>query len=83
MARQRWRQAALIVGGWTLVALFLFTKNLAARMLRQDPSPWVDILLAWLIGSYASAALTPAILWLGDRFPFGRCLLYTSPSPRD
>jgi two-component system, LytTR family, sensor kinase len=72
MTRQRWRKAALIVGGWTLVALFLFTKNLAARMTRQDPSPWVDILLAWLIGSYASAALTPAILWLGDRFPFGR-----------
>jgi two-component system LytT family sensor kinase len=72
MTRQRWRQAALIVGGWTLVALFLFTKNLAARMLRQDPSPWEDILLAWLIGSYASAALTPAILWLGDRYPFGR-----------
>jgi signal transduction histidine kinase len=72
MTRQRWRTAALIVGGWTLVALFLFTKNLAARMLRQDPSPWFDILLAWLIGSYASAALTPAILWLGDRYPFGR-----------
>ncbi|MEO5820245.1 MAG: histidine kinase, partial [Vicinamibacteraceae bacterium] len=67
-----WRKAALIVGGWTLVALFLFSKNLAARMLRQDPSPWFDILLAWLIGSYASAALTPAILWLGERFPFGR-----------
>jgi two-component system LytT family sensor kinase len=72
MTRQRWQKAALIVGGWTLVALFLFTKNLAARMLRQDPSPWIDILLAWLIGSYASAALTPFILWLGDRFPFGR-----------
>src|SRR5687768_949615 len=72
MTRQRWQKAALIIGGWTLVALFLFTKNLAARMLRQDPSPWEDILLAWLIGSYASAALTPAILWLGDRYPFGR-----------
>jgi two-component system, LytTR family, sensor kinase len=72
MTRQGWRKAAIIVGGWTLVALFLFTKNLAARMLRQDPSPWIDILLAWLIGSYASAALTPAVLWLGERFPFGR-----------
>jgi two-component system LytT family sensor kinase len=72
MTGQRWRTAALIVGGWTLVALFLFTKNLAARMLRQDPSPWFDILLAWLIGSYASAALTPAILWLGDRYPLAR-----------
>ena len=72
MTRQRWRKAALIVGGWTLVALFLFSKNLVARMLRNDPSPWFDILLAWLIGSYASAALDPAILWLGDRYPFGR-----------
>ena len=72
MTRQRWRKAALIVGGWTLVALFLFSKNLTARMFRQDPSPWFDFLLAWLIGSYASAALTPAILWLGERYPFGR-----------
>ena len=72
MTRQRWRTAALIVGGWTLVALFLFTKHLAERTLRQDASPWVDVLVAWLIGSYASAALTPAILWLGDRYPFRR-----------
>jgi signal transduction histidine kinase len=70
--RGRLLRAGLIVLGWTLVALFLFSKNLAARMLRDDPTPWVDILLAWLIGSYASAALTPAILWLGDRFPFGK-----------
>jgi signal transduction histidine kinase len=72
MTGRRWRTAALIVGGWTLVALFLFTKHLAERTLRQDPSPWADVLIAWLIGSYASAALTPAILWLGDRYPFGR-----------
>jgi two-component system LytT family sensor kinase len=72
MTRQRWRMAALIVGGWTLVALFLFTKYLAQRTLRQDPTPWADVLVAWLIGSYASAALTPAVLWLGDRYPFGR-----------
>jgi signal transduction histidine kinase len=65
-------RAGLIVLGWTLVALFLFSKNLAARMLRADTTPWQDILVAWLIGSYASAALTPGILWLGDRFPFGR-----------
>ena len=45
------RKAALIVGGWTLVALFLFTKNLAARTTaRRIRSPWFDILLAWLIG---------------------------------
>jgi signal transduction histidine kinase len=62
-------RACVIVGGWTLVALFLFSKNLAARLLRSDPSPWQDLLIAWLLGSYISAALTPGILWLGDRFP--------------
>jgi two-component system, LytTR family, sensor kinase len=62
-------RGAIIVGGWTLVALFLFSKNLAARLLRDDPTSWQDLLIAWLLGSYISAALTPGILWLGDHFP--------------
>jgi two-component system, LytTR family, sensor kinase len=69
MTRQRWQQAALIAGGWTFVALFLFSKNMAGRLLRNDPTPWQDILIAWLLGSLVSAALTPAVLWLGERFP--------------
>jgi signal transduction histidine kinase len=69
LSRPWLRRASIIIGGWTLVALFLFTKNLAARLLRADPSPWQDLLIAWLLGSYISAALTPGILWLGDRWP--------------
>jgi two-component system, LytTR family, sensor kinase len=71
-ARYPWRKAALIVGGWTLVALFLFSKNMAGRLLRDDPLPWQDVLIAWLLGSLTSAVLTPAILWLGERFPMRR-----------
>jgi len=62
----------IIVGGWTATALFLFTKNLAGRLLRHDPTPWQEILAAWLAGSYISAAMTPAVLWLGHRFPIRR-----------
>lgn len=69
MTRQRWQQAALIAGGWAFVALFLFSKNMAGRLLRDDPTPWQDILTAWMLGSLVSAALTPGILWLGERFP--------------
>jgi two-component system, LytTR family, sensor kinase len=71
-ARHHWRKAALIVGGWLLVALFLFSKNMAGRLLREDPAPWEDILIAWLLGSASSAILTPGILWLGERFPMRR-----------
>jgi two-component system, LytTR family, sensor kinase len=69
---QPWRKGALIVGGWLLVALFLFSKNMAGRLLRDDPAPWQDILIAWLLGSASSAILTPGILWLGERFPMRR-----------
>jgi hypothetical protein len=62
-------RGVVIVGGWTLVALFLFSKYMAGRLLRDDPTPWQDMLIAWLLGSYISAALTPGILWLGDHFP--------------
>jgi signal transduction histidine kinase len=65
-------RGVVIVGGWTLVALFLFSKYMAGRLLRDDPTPWQDMLVAWLLGSYISAALTPGILWLGDRFPIRR-----------
>ena len=70
--RHHWRKAALIVGGWLLVALFLFSKNMAGRLLRDDPMPWEDVLIAWLLGSATSAILTPGILWLGERYPIRR-----------
>jgi two-component system, LytTR family, sensor kinase len=70
--RSRLTLGGIIVLGWTACALFLFSKGIASRMLRPDPTPWRDLLMAWLAGSYISAALTPAVLWLGARFPIGR-----------
>jgi signal transduction histidine kinase len=70
--RSRLALGGIIVLGWTACALFLFSKGIASRMLRPDPTPWRDLLMAWLAGSYISALLTPAVLWLGARFPIGR-----------
>jgi two-component system, LytTR family, sensor kinase len=57
---------------WTVLGLFYFSQGLTQRFLSHDPTPWWHYLLAWLSGVYIWALLTPAILWLGRRFPVGR-----------
>jgi two-component system, LytTR family, sensor kinase len=42
------------------------------RLVSHDPTPWWHYLLAWLLGVYIWALLTPAILWLGRQFPLER-----------
>jgi sensor histidine kinase YesM len=54
---------------WTVASLFYFSQDVARRYLRNDPTPWQDVLISWLIGVYTFAAFTPAILWLGRRWP--------------
>ena len=70
------RQRIIRIGGaffaWTVVGIFFFTQDLARRAIIPDPNPWWHALVAWLVGVYVSAALTPAILWLGRRFPLER-----------
>jgi two-component system, LytTR family, sensor kinase len=57
---------------WTVVGLFFFSQALTQKLASHDPTPWWHHLTGWLVGVYISAALTPAILWLGRRFPFER-----------
>jgi len=57
---------------WTLLGLFYFSQGLAQRLVSHDPTPWWRYLLAWLLGAYIWALLTPAILWFGGRFPLER-----------
>jgi hypothetical protein len=66
------RAALLYVAIWSVLALFFFSRGLTQRLLRNDPNPWWHHLLSWLVGCYAWALLTPAILWLGRRFPIER-----------
>jgi len=57
---------------WTVLGLFYFSQGLSQRLLFADPTPWWHYLVAWLIGAYIWALLTPAILFLGRRFPLER-----------
>jgi two-component system LytT family sensor kinase len=57
---------------WTVLGLFYFSEGLTQRMVLHDPTPWWHYLLAWMLGVYLWALLTPAILWLGRRFPIDR-----------
>jgi two-component system, LytTR family, sensor kinase len=54
---------------WTVLGLFYFSQGLTQRLVSHDPTPWWHYLLAWLSGVYIWALLTPAILFLGRRFP--------------
>ena len=57
---------------WTVLGLFYFSQGLTQRLGRIDPTPWWHYLVAWLLGVYIWALLTPALLWLGRRFPIER-----------
>lgn len=70
--RQRMIRVGGVVLAWTVVGLFFFTQDLTRRAILPDPNPWWHALVAWLVGVYISAALTPAVLWLGRRFPLER-----------
>ena len=66
------RNLALYFLIWTVVGLFFFSQSISQKLASHDPTPWWHYLTSWLLGVYISAALTPAILWLGRRFPFER-----------
>jgi sensor histidine kinase YesM len=38
--------------------------------------PWKYVFVGWMAGMYVCAALTPALLWLGDRWPIERRFTY-------
>jgi two-component system, LytTR family, sensor kinase len=70
---KRWlREWAICFLVWTALALFFFSQGLTEKFLAREPTPWWHYLVSWLTGSYIWAFLTPAVLWLGRRFPFNR-----------
>src|SRR5215469_11287844 len=57
---------------WTLLGLFYFSQGLTQRLRLNDPTPWWHYLVAWILGVYIWALLTPVILWLRRRFTVER-----------
>jgi two-component system, LytTR family, sensor kinase len=54
---------------WTIAGLFYFSQEMTRRIYGRDPAPWSKVLLAWMVGVYICAALTPAVLRLGRKWP--------------
>jgi two-component system, LytTR family, sensor kinase len=76
VTRQRIR---LIVGvwlGWTFAGLFYIIQDTVPRLYRGGAVPWKYVFVGWMTGMYVCAALTPALIWLGNRWPVERRLAY-------
>jgi sensor histidine kinase YesM len=54
---------------WTVFGLFNFSRDLTRRLYWHEPIHWEEMLISWMVGIYITAALTPAVLWLGRRLP--------------
>lgn len=70
--RQRLRLVGVIWLGWTIAGLFYIIQDAVPRLYRGGAVPWKYVFVGWMAGMYVCAALTPAVLWLGDRWPIER-----------
>lgn len=70
--RRRLREYAIYFLIWTVVGLFFFSQGLTQKFFSRDSTPWWHYLVSWMTGVYVSAALTPAVVWLGGRLPIER-----------
>jgi signal transduction histidine kinase len=57
---------------WTALGLFMFSQAMTQRLFSPDPYPLWHHFTSWMVGVYIWWPLTPAILWLGRRFPIER-----------
>lgn len=67
--RRALRAYAVYFAAWTAAGLFFFSQSLTQKFHFHDPTPWWQSLASWLIGTSLCALFTPAIWWLGNRFP--------------
>jgi two-component system, LytTR family, sensor kinase len=69
--RKVWLWVALF-GLWTFLGLFMFSQGMAQKAMYQDPYPWWQHLISWMVGVWLWFAFTPLVLWLGRKFPVDR-----------
>jgi two-component system LytT family sensor kinase len=75
MTRRVRQQIRLIAGiwlAWTVAGVFYITQDSVPRLYRGQPVAWKYVFVGWMTGMYVCAALTPALLWLGNRWPVER-----------
>jgi signal transduction histidine kinase len=74
--RERVRLIAGLWLAWTVAGLFYITQDSVPRLYRGEPVAWKYVFVGWMTGMYVCAALTPALLWLGNRWPIERRVGY-------
>jgi signal transduction histidine kinase len=74
--QQRIRQLAWLWLAWTIAGLFYITQDSVPRLYRGEAVAWKYVFVGWMAGMYVCAALTPAVLWLGNRWPVERRVLH-------
>lgn len=74
--RQQLRQVSGLWLAWTAAGLFYITQDSVPRLYRGEYVPWKYVFVGWMTGMYVCAALTPALLWLGNRWPIERRVVY-------
>lgn len=67
--RGRLARGAIYLAVWTAAGLFFFSQDLSRARYWNDPTPWWRFLLSWMSSTTLFAAMTPAMLWMGRRFP--------------
>src|SRR4029078_9359329 len=55
---------------------FYISQDSVPRLYRGQTVPWKYVFVGWMTGMYVCAALTPALLWLGNRWPVERRVMY-------
>jgi two-component system, LytTR family, sensor kinase len=64
--------------GWTIAGLVYIIQDTVPRLYRGGAVPWKYVFVGWMTGMYVCAALTPALIWLGNRWPIERRVIYVA-----
>lgn len=72
LIRQRVRLILWVWLGWTIAGLFYIIQDTVPRLYHGGAVPWKYVFVGWMTGMYVCAALTPALLWLSNRWPIER-----------
>jgi two-component system, LytTR family, sensor kinase len=76
--RQRIKLIAGVWLGWTIAGLVYIIQDTVPRLYRGGAVPWKYVFVGWMTGMYVCAALTPALIWLGNRWPIERRVYYVA-----
>ena len=71
--RGRWVVWLLVWGGWTALAIFFAAASSLTFIASYQPPRWGQTMTLAFAEWYVWAALTPLVVWLAGRFPFGAC----------